>query len=79
MHILAIYTPLMTFLVKFIQIDPSGIIFSIFFCEKFFEHFPTILTYDVIFTPKNEGIWDMTFSPKMTYFDQIDPVNDTFD
>ena len=20
-----------------------------------------------------------TFSPKMTYFDQIDPINDTFD
>ena len=27
--------------------------------------------------PKNERIWDI--SPKMTYFDQIDPINDYFD
>ena len=27
--------------------------------------------------PKNEGIW--AFSPKITYFDQIYPINDYFD
>ena len=44
--------------------------------KKIFDHFPKILTYDVIFTPKIEGIWDIF--TKMTYFDQIDPINDYF-
>ena len=39
--------------------------------------FPKISTYAVIFTPKIEGIWDIF--RKMTYFDQIDPINDYFD
>ena len=51
--------------------------FSIFLVKKFVDHFPKIFTYVVIFTPKNEGIWE--FSPKMTYFDEIDPINDYFD
>ena len=58
MHILDILTPLMRFLVKFIHIDPPGIIFKIF-QKKFFDHFPKILTYDVIFTPNNDWIWDI--------------------
>ena len=33
--------------------------------------------YDVILVPKMTQIWP--FSPKMTYFDQIDPINDIFD
>ena len=36
--------------------------------------------YDVILVPKYSKItrfWP--FSPIMTYFDQIDPINDTFD
>ena len=49
MHILANMTPLMIFLVKLIHGD---------LLENFFDHFPKMLTYDVIITPKNEGIWD---------------------
>ena len=45
--------------------------------KNFFDQFPKILTYDVIFTPKMRPFG--TFSPKMTYFDQIDPINDYFD
>ena len=45
--------------------------FSNFLVKNFFDHFPKILTYDVIFTPKMRPFG--TFSPKMTYFDQIDP------
>ena len=33
--------------------------------------------YDVILVPKMTQIWP--FSPKMTYFDQIDPINDILD
>ena len=71
MHIFADMSHLMTFLVKFNHIHRPGIIIQII------DHFPTILTYDVIFTPT---IWEFgTFSPKMTYFDEIDPINDTFE
>ena len=45
--------------------------------KKLFDHFPQILTYGVILAPKMSEFW--TFSPKMTYFDQIDPINDIFD
>ena len=75
MHILTYMTPLMTFLVKFNHIDPPRIFFRIL-DENFFHQFPQILTYDVIFTPKMRPFG--TFSPKMTYFDQIDPINDNF-
>ena len=51
MHILANMTPLMTFLVKFIHGDPLENFFQIF-GEKIFDHFPQILTYDVILAPK---------------------------
>ena len=43
----------------------------------FFAHFSQILTCDVILTPKMSLFWP--FSHKMTYFDQIDPINDIFD
>ena len=33
--------------------------------------------YDVILVPKMTQIWP--FSPKMTYFDQIYPINDILD
>ena len=33
--------------------------FSNFLEKNFFDHFPKILTYDVIFTPANEAIWDI--------------------
>ena len=65
----------------FDQIDPINDIFdqsyvnkpdlhnvSKFLEENFVDHFPQILTYDVILAPKMSP-----FSPKMTYFDQIDP------
>ena len=45
------------------------------FREKLFYHFPQILTYDVILATKMTQFWP--FSPKMSYFDQIDPINDT--
>ena len=41
--------------------------------------FIQILDYDVILVPKYSKItrfWP--FSPKMTYFDQIEPINDIF-
>ena len=76
MHILAILTPLMTFLANPIHIDPPRKFFQIF-SEKIFCPLFQILTYDVIFTPKMRLFWP--FSPKMTYFDQIDPINDIFD
>ena len=44
--------------------------------EKIFDHFPQILTYGVILAPKMYEFW--TFSPKMTYFEKIDPINDIF-
>ena len=58
------------FLVKFIHIDPPGIIFQIFYWKNVLTTFPKF------WPPKMRpfGI----FSPKMTYFEQIDPINDTF-
>ena len=51
--------------------------FSKFLDKNFFDHFHQILTYDVILAPKINQFWP--FSPKMTYFDQIDPINDILD
>ena len=51
--------------------------FSNFLAKKFFDQFSKILTYDVIFTQKMRPFGK--FSPKMTYFDQIDTINDYFD
>ena len=45
--------------------------------KKLFDQFSKILTYGVILAPKISEFW--IFSPKMTYFDQIDPINDIFD
>ena len=45
--------------------------------QELFHHFPQISTYDVILAPKMPQF--LPFSPKMTYFDQIDPINDIFD
>ena len=36
-----------------------------------------MLTYDIIFAPKMSQIGP--FSPKIRYFDQIDPINNIFD
>ena len=44
--------------------------------KKLFDHFPQILTYGGILAPKMSEFW--TFSPKMTYFDQIYGNNDIF-
>ena len=44
---------------------------------KFVDHFHQILSYDVILAPKMSQFGP--FSPKMTYFAQIDPINDIFD
>ena len=41
--------------------------------EKFFDQFPKTLPYDVIVTPQKMRPFG-TFSLKMTYFDQIDPI-----
>ena len=43
----------------------------------FFFIFHKMLTYDVILAPKMSQFWP--FPPKMTYFDQIDPINVIFD
>ena len=46
--------------------------------QKCFDHFPQISTYDVILPPpKMTQYWP--FSQKITYFDQIYPINDIFD
>ena len=45
--------------------------------RKLFQHFPQISTYDVILAPKMTQF--LPFSPKMTYFEQINHNNDTFD
>ena len=45
--------------------------------KTFFDHFPQILTRDVILAPKMTQL--LPFSPKMTYFDQIYAINDIFD
>ena len=50
--------------------------FSKHFVKKLFDKFPQILTYGVILAPKMSEFW--TFSPKMTYFDQIVPINMIF-
>ena len=44
--------------------------------RKLFHHFPQISTYDVILGHKITQF--LLFSPKMTYFNQIDPINDIF-
>ena len=62
----------------FDQIDPINDIFDQIYVHKpdwnnfykilkkiFFHHFPQILTYDVILTPKMTKFWP--FSPKMTW------------
>ena len=51
--------------------------------KKLYHHFPKFLTYDVILAQKigqNDPILTQfwPFSPKMTYFDQIDPINEIF-
>ena len=58
------------------MLTPPRTFFQIF-SVKIFAHFPQILTYDAILTPKISLFWP--FSPKITYFDQIDPINDIFD
>ena len=45
--------------------------------KKLFYNFPQILTYDVILASKMTLFWP--FSPKMTYLDKIDPINDISD
>ena len=50
--------------------------FSKLLVKKLFDHFPQILTHGVILAPKMSEFW--SFSPKMTYFDQIDPINVIF-
>ena len=44
--------------------------FLIFLVKNFFDRFPKILTYDVIFTPKNEGIWGI-LAAKITSYVKI--------
>ena len=69
----------------FDQIDPINDIFDQSYANKpdwknfykflvkhFFDRFPQIWTYGVIFTPKMSQFWP--FSPKMTYFDQMTPL-----
>ena len=67
----------MTFFSQIHPYRPPWNNFLIFLVKKFFHHFPKILTYDVILPPKMRPFG--TFSPKMTYFVQIDPINDYFD
>ena len=57
--------------------EPDLNTFSNILEKKFVHHFPQFLTYDVILTPKMTQFWP--FSQKMTYFDQMDPINDIFD
>ena len=66
----------MTFLIKFISINLTEIILETF-KDKIFAQFPQILPYDVILVPKSTQFGP--FSPKMTYFDQIDPINAIYD
>ena len=47
-----------------------------FFGEKIFWPLSQNLTSDVIFAPKMSQFGP--FPPKITYFDQIDPINDIF-
>ena len=69
MHVSAIWTPLITFLLKLIHIDHLEIFLQIF-SEIFFDNFLQILTQ------KMSLFWQ--FSPKITYFDQIGSVNHIF-
>ena len=47
--------------------------------KKLFDQFPKILTYYVILAPKiGQNVPILTIFTKMTYFDQIDPINDIF-
>ena len=41
-----------------------------------FDHFPQILPFGSILA-QNAQFWP--FSPKMTYFDQFDPINGIFE
>ena len=61
----------MTFLDKLIHVDPPRKFFQIFE-EKCFDHFPEILTYDVILAPKMSHFHQ--FSPKMTYLAKLTPL-----
>ena len=74
--ILTKFTPLMTLLTLFMSINLTEIIFKNFYRKNIW---PLSLNFGLWrhFGPKwpNFG----PFSPKMTYFDQIDPINDTFD
>ena len=76
----------------FDQIDPINYIFDQTFIDKpdwnnfykllgkkFFDHFSQILAYEVILAPEicqNEPI--LTIFTKMTYFEQIEHINDIF-
>ena len=51
--------------------------FFLNFEKKSFPLFHQIFDLWRHFGPKNELFWP--FSTKMTYFDQIDPINDIFD
>ena len=70
------FDPFNDFLSQIFLCWPPLEIFSKFLVKIFFAHFPKILTYDVMLTPKMSLFWP--FSPKMTYFDQIDSINDVF-
>ena len=73
--ILTKLTPLMTFLIEFLPINLTEIIFRNY-KGKIIWQFLQILTYDVIFVPKMTQC--AQFSQKMTYFDQIYAINDIF-
>ena len=73
--ILTKLTPLMTILNNFMSINLTEIIFINFYW-KIFHHSLQIFTNGAILAPKMSQFW--TFSPKITYFDQIDPINDIF-
>ena len=66
----------MTLLTKFISINLTEIIFKNFLEKKYLTTFRKFLAFGAILAP-NDPI--LTISPKITYFDQIDPINDTFD
>ena len=76
MHILADMTPLMTFLIELNHIDPPRIFFPNFGRKKFLITIPKFGHMRSFLHPKMREFG--TFSSKMTYFDQIDPINDIF-
>ena len=57
--------------------NPTPKFFFPKFWKKSFPLFHQIFDLWRHFGPKNELFWP--FSTKMTYFDQIDPINDIFD